>query len=70
MHDLLHAAEHRQIHQLDLPAAVPARHPTAGAAGPLEQLAFGIVNVRHYRLRALLYAGRPNWDLLDGLTSP
>jgi transposase len=33
-------------------------------------VAFGIVNFRHYRLRALLYAGHPNWDLLDGLTPP
>jgi hypothetical protein len=33
-------------------------------------MAFGIVNFRHYRLRALLYAGRPNWDLLAGLTPP
>jgi transposase len=30
----------------------------------------GIVNFRHYRLRALLYAGRPNWELLDGLAAP
>ena len=25
---------------------------------------------RNYHLRALLYAGRPNWDLLDTLTPP
>ena len=26
--------------------------------------AFGTTNFRNYRIRALLYAGRPNWDLL------
>lgn len=36
----------------------------------VKRVAFGIVNFRHYRIRALLYAGRPNWDLLDRLTPP
>lgn len=26
--------------------------------------AFGIINFRNYRIRALLYAGKPNWVLL------
>jgi hypothetical protein len=25
---------------------------------------------RNYRIRALLYVGRPNWDLLEQLTPP
>ena len=36
----------------------------------VKRVAFGIVNFRNYRIRALLYAGRPNWDLLDTLTPP
>lgn len=27
----------------------------------IKRVAFGIVNWRNYRIRALLYAGRPNW---------
>ena len=30
----------------------------------VKRVAFGIVNFRNYRIRALLYAGKPNWDLL------
>jgi len=26
--------------------------------------AFGFTSFRNYRIRALLYAGKPNWDLL------
>lgn len=29
---------------------------------------FGMRRFRHYRVRCLLYAGRPNWDLLDAIT--
>ena len=31
----------------------------------VKRVAFGIVNHRNYRIRTLLYAGKPNWDLLD-----
>jgi transposase len=34
----------------------------------VKRVAFGITNFRNYRIRALLYAGRPNWDLLATLT--
>lgn len=34
----------------------------------IKRVAFGITNFRNYRIRALLYAGRPNWDLLSTLT--
>ena len=34
----------------------------------VKRVAFGITNLRNYRIRALLYAGKPNWELLDTLT--
>jgi transposase len=30
----------------------------------VKRAAFGFTNFRHFRVRVLLYAGRPNWDLL------
>jgi transposase len=36
----------------------------------VKRVAFGMRRFRNYRLRALLYAGRPNWTLLDALTPP
>ena len=30
----------------------------------IKRVAFGITNFRHHRARCLLYAGKPNWDLL------
>ena len=30
----------------------------------VKRVAFGFSNFKHYRIRALLYTGRPNWDLL------
>jgi len=34
----------------------------------VKRAAFGFSNFRHYRIRALLYAGRPNWALLATIT--
>ena len=34
----------------------------------IKRVAFGFTNFAHYRIRALLYAGRPNWALLTTLT--
>ena len=34
----------------------------------VKRVAFGFRNFAHYRIRALLYAGRPNWDLLATIT--
>jgi transposase len=34
----------------------------------VKRIAFGLRCFRHYRIRALLYAGRPNWQLLDTIT--
>jgi hypothetical protein len=36
----------------------------------IKRVAFGMRRFRHYRIRVLLYAGRPNWDLLDTITPP
>jgi transposase len=34
----------------------------------VKRTAFGFRRFRHYRIRSLLYAGRPNWDLLNSTT--
>ena len=34
----------------------------------VKRVAFGLTNFRHYRVRVLLYAGRPNWRLLPLIT--
>ncbi len=34
----------------------------------VKRIAFGFRRFRNYRIRALLYAGRPNWDLLPTIT--
>ena len=31
----------------------------------VKRVAFGMVNFRNYRIRSLLYAGKPNWTLLN-----
>ena len=36
----------------------------------IKRTAFGFTNFANYRIRALLYAGKPNWALLDTLTPP
>lgn len=36
----------------------------------IKRIGFGFRRLRNYRIRALLYAGRPNWDLLDTITPP
>ena len=34
----------------------------------VKRAAFGFTNFNNYRIRVLLYAGKPNWALLDTLT--
>ena len=34
----------------------------------IKRAAFGFRNFANYRIRALLYAGKPNWDLLATVT--
>lgn len=44
--------------------------PTEGANNLIKRIkrvAFGFTNFRNYRVRVLLYAGKPNWDLLATL---
>ena len=36
----------------------------------VKRAAFGFTNFANYRIRALLYAGKPNWTLLNTLTPP
>jgi transposase len=36
----------------------------------VKRTAFGFRRFAHYRIRSLLYAGRPNWELLDQITPP
>ena len=36
----------------------------------IKRVAFGFTRFRNYRIRALLYAGRPNWALLATVTPP
>ena len=34
----------------------------------IKRVAFGFTNFTNFRIRALLYAGKPNWDLLPTIT--
>jgi transposase len=36
----------------------------------VKRVAFAFRRFDHYRIRSLLYAGKPNWSLLDTLTPP
>lgn len=57
---------------------IAAWHRTHVSNGPTEaannlvkrvkRVAFGFTRFRNYRIRALLYAGRPNWELLATIT--
>ena len=62
-------------------AQIVAWHQSHISNGPTEAInnlvkrvkrisAFGFRRFEHYRIRALLYAGQPNWSLLDQLTPP
>ena len=45
--------------------------PSEGANNLLKRVkrgAFGFRSFRHYRVRTLLYAGRPDWSLLASVT--
>ena len=45
------------------------RHPQANnLIKRVKRAAFGFTNFDNYRIRALLYAGKPNWALLETLT--
>ena len=57
---------------------IVAWHRSRATNGPAEavnnlikrvkRVAFGFRKFRHYRIRSLLYAGRPNWYLLATIT--
>jgi transposase len=33
----------------------------------VKRVAFGLTNFQNFRIRALLYAGKPNWPVLDSI---
>ncbi|NNN19565.1 MAG: hypothetical protein HKL84_06895 [Acidimicrobiaceae bacterium] len=33
----------------------------------VKRVGFGFRNFKNYRIRALLYAGKPNWRVLDSI---
>ena len=52
-------------------AACSANAPTEAANNLIKRVkrvAFGFTRFRNYRVRVLLYAGRPNWQLLATVT--
>ena len=51
--------------------ALVTNGPTEAANNLIKRVkraAFGFTSFRNYRIRALLYAGKPNWDLLATIT--
>lgn len=44
--------------------------PTEAINNLVKRVAFGFRRFDHYRIRALLYAGKPNWNLLPTITPP
>ena len=47
-----------------------ATEPANNLTKRVKRVAFGFTNFANHRIRALLYAGKPNWALLDTLTPP
>ena len=39
-------------------------HQTQGGSKRIKRIAFGMTNFTHWRIRVLLYAGRPDWSKL------
>jgi len=51
------------------PSQRPALQITANnLVKRIKRTAFGFRRFRHYRIRSLLYAGTPDWTLLDTIT--
>lgn len=82
-HDLQDESSPPEIRQLGRTIArwrtqIAAWHRSRVSNGPTEAannlikrvkpVAFGFRRFAHYRIRALLYAGKPNWDLLATVT--
>ena len=42
--------------------------PTEAVNNLIKRINFGFRRFSNYRIRVLLYAGRPNWDLLATIT--
>ena len=54
-------------HSLTPDETNPAPHETRRAIKRVKRAAFGFTNFDNYRIRALLYAGKPNRALLETL---
>lgn len=82
-HDLQDESSPPEVHQLGRTivrwrSQIAAWHHARSSNGPTEainnlikrvkRVAFGFRRFAHYRIRALLYAGHPNWDLLATVT--
>ena len=54
------------------PLPVSTDPPKRSTISPerIKRIGFGFRNFTNYRIRALLYAGKPNWDLLTSVTPP
>lgn len=60
------------------PAGIAAWHASKATNGPVEAInnlakrikpvAFGLTNWTHWRIRVLLYAGKPDWSKLPLIT--
>jgi hypothetical protein len=46
---------------------VAKAHRVAQQPDQTDQTGFGFRNFRNYRIRALLYAGKPNWRVLGSI---
>ena len=62
---------HRQISNWHTAKVTNAATEAANnLAKRVKRAAFGFTNFNNYRIRALLYASKPNWELLNTLTPP
>jgi transposase len=69
---------HRRSRRCNWKHQIAAWHEAQVSNGPTEaannliklvkRVAFGFKNFRNYRVKSLLYVGKPNWSLLPTLT--
>jgi hypothetical protein len=60
---------HPAFHNANLSALVASGLvDLSGRHTNVRRAAFGFTSFRNYRIRSLLYAGKPNWDLLATIT--
>ncbi|MCQ3806575.1 MAG: transposase [Acidimicrobiaceae bacterium] len=59
---------HRHIHGVADEAGAARVEAANNLAKRVKRGAFGYTNFANYRIRTLLYTGKPNWALLETLT--